>query len=136
MRLDQAFCNLDGVAIPRRMRDTWTHGVGITVWGEFVDRLGRWPAFAEGAVSEAGRNDPCPCGSGKKYKRCCWASGGVGVRYTRQDRELALAALEEFVDGPAWQEIVEDAEDEFWLDVDPEATAVVSSASRLSCIDE
>jgi uncharacterized protein len=23
------------------------------------------------AVSKAGRNDPCPCGSGKKYKRCC-----------------------------------------------------------------
>jgi serine-type anaerobic sulfatase-maturating enzyme len=23
-----------------------------------------------------GRNDPCPCGSGKKYKRCCGASGG------------------------------------------------------------
>ena len=22
-----------------------------------------------------GRNDPCPCGSGKKYKKCCW--GGV-----------------------------------------------------------
>jgi len=21
--------------------------------------------------SEAGRNDPCPCGSGKKYKKCC-----------------------------------------------------------------
>ena len=20
---------------------------------------------------QAGRNDPCPCGSGKKYKRCC-----------------------------------------------------------------
>ncbi|MBV8056713.1 MAG: SEC-C domain-containing protein, partial [Deltaproteobacteria bacterium] len=20
-----------------------------------------------------GRNDPCPCGSGKKYKRCCLA---------------------------------------------------------------
>lgn len=19
-----------------------------------------------------GRNDPCPCGSGKKYKACCW----------------------------------------------------------------
>jgi len=19
----------------------------------------------------AGRNDPCPCGSGKKYKKCC-----------------------------------------------------------------
>ena len=22
-----------------------------------------------------GRNDPCPCGSGKKYKNCCLASG-------------------------------------------------------------
>jgi uncharacterized protein YecA (UPF0149 family) len=21
-------------------------------------------------VAEAGRNDPCPCGSGKKYKKC------------------------------------------------------------------
>lgn len=21
--------------------------------------------------SPAGRNDPCPCGSGKKFKRCC-----------------------------------------------------------------
>ena len=20
---------------------------------------------------KVGRNDPCPCGSGKKYKRCC-----------------------------------------------------------------
>ena len=22
---------------------------------------------------EPGRNDPCPCGSGKKYKKCCGA---------------------------------------------------------------
>jgi uncharacterized protein YecA (UPF0149 family) len=21
--------------------------------------------------SQPGRNDPCPCGSGKKYKKCC-----------------------------------------------------------------
>ena len=21
---------------------------------------------------KVGRNDPCPCGSGKKYKNCCW----------------------------------------------------------------
>ncbi|MFZ9212338.1 MAG: preprotein translocase subunit SecA [Candidatus Nanopelagicales bacterium] len=26
-------------------------------------------------VSEVGRNEPCPCGSGKKYKRCHGASG-------------------------------------------------------------
>jgi SWIM/SEC-C metal-binding protein len=23
------------------------------------------------APSIAGRNDPCPCGSGRKYKKCC-----------------------------------------------------------------
>jgi len=23
------------------------------------------------AGSKVGRNDPCPCGSGKKYKKCC-----------------------------------------------------------------
>lgn len=23
--------------------------------------------------SKAGRNDPCPCGSGRKYKKCCEA---------------------------------------------------------------
>jgi hypothetical protein len=23
-------------------------------------------------VNKPGRNDPCPCGSGKKYKRCHW----------------------------------------------------------------
>ncbi len=25
------------------------------------------------AASQPGRNDPCPCGSGKKYKKCCGA---------------------------------------------------------------
>lgn len=25
---------------------------------------------------KVGWNDPCPCGSGKKYKKCCGASGG------------------------------------------------------------
>jgi preprotein translocase subunit SecA len=25
------------------------------------------------SVTKVGRNDPCPCGSGKKYKKCCGA---------------------------------------------------------------
>ncbi len=25
----------------------------------------------------AGRNEPCPCGSGKKYKKCCLRRGGA-----------------------------------------------------------
>jgi SEC-C motif domain protein len=33
------------------------------------------PASVEQVVSKkVGRNDPCPCGSGKKYKKCCGRS--------------------------------------------------------------
>jgi preprotein translocase subunit SecA len=27
---------------------------------------------------KVGRNDPCPCGSGKKYKKCCGAGASDG----------------------------------------------------------
>ncbi|MBN1577370.1 MAG: UPF0149 family protein [Chitinispirillaceae bacterium] len=30
-----------------------------------------WPRPKEKAEPKIGRNDPCPCGSGKKYKKCC-----------------------------------------------------------------
>ena len=30
-------------------------------------------------VEKAGRNDLCPCGSGKKYKKCCWFKDHVQV---------------------------------------------------------
>ena len=26
---------------------------------------------------KVGRNDPCPCGSGKKYKKCCGSAAGA-----------------------------------------------------------
>jgi SEC-C motif-containing protein len=48
----------------------------------FVRFDGRW-AFVDGdyvkpetfhrAAPKVGRNDPCPCGSGKKHKKCCGA---------------------------------------------------------------
>ncbi len=34
-------------------------------------RAVRNPAAPTGAAPAVGRNDPCPCGSGKKYKKCC-----------------------------------------------------------------
>lgn len=37
-----------------------------------------------------GRNDPCPCGSGKKYKRCCL---GHSVEETQRSRKLTLAIM-------------------------------------------
>ena len=33
------------------------------------------PAVAQRKNVKIGRNDPCPCGSGKKYKKCCGANG-------------------------------------------------------------
>lgn len=56
-------------------------------WGEGMDQLsddGEWPPSEWGGWDEqstpivsqkVGRNDPCTCGSGKKYKKCCGAVG-------------------------------------------------------------
>jgi preprotein translocase subunit SecA len=35
------------------------------------------PAGPAGMKKSAGRNDPCPCGSGKKYKFCCLKTGAA-----------------------------------------------------------
>ena len=49
---------------------------------EFQRSEGRWlytrtvrmgPAPFKSVAPKVGRNDPCPCGSGKKYKHCCIA---------------------------------------------------------------
>jgi preprotein translocase subunit SecA len=39
---------------------------------QLVGAGGNGPAVAQVIKGEkVGRNDPCPCGSGKKYKKCC-----------------------------------------------------------------
>ncbi|MCA9676704.1 MAG: SEC-C domain-containing protein [Myxococcales bacterium] len=37
------------------------------------DAVARRLGLAAGAAAAPARNAPCPCGSGKKYKRCCGA---------------------------------------------------------------
>ena len=40
---------------------------------ETVEQLeGLEPDITSLPRRKVGRNDPCPCGSGKKYKKCCW----------------------------------------------------------------
>jgi tetratricopeptide (TPR) repeat protein len=34
-------------------------------------------------MAKVGRNDPCPCGSGKKYKRCCLEKDEAAARAAR-----------------------------------------------------
>ncbi|WP_413738741.1 YchJ family protein [Sodalis sp. RH21] len=36
----------------------------------FVRSAERW-YYMDGVHKQPARNDPCPCGSGKKYKKCC-----------------------------------------------------------------
>ena len=40
-------------------------------------------------IAKAGRNDPCPCGSGRKYKRSC----EVTERRGRSSRALVFVVL-------------------------------------------
>ena len=48
-------------------------------------------------MSGVGRNDPCPCGSGKKYKRCCLGKDAPAPgAWTAGERDSALASLMRF----------------------------------------
>ena len=42
-------------------------------------------------TAKVGRNDPCPCGSGKKYKKCCGAQGSVILSGVATSRSEAAA---------------------------------------------
>jgi hypothetical protein len=44
-------------------------------------------------MAKIGRNDRCPCGSGKKYKKCCLAADEAADLAARQERRLAAAAV-------------------------------------------
>jgi tetratricopeptide (TPR) repeat protein len=43
-------------------------------------------------ATKIGRNDPCHCGSGKKYKRCCLEEDQEGERIVREAAAAAIAA--------------------------------------------
>jgi len=43
-------------------------------------------------MAKIGRNDLCPCGSGKKYKKCCMASDEAAARAARPAQPAAVAA--------------------------------------------
>ena len=45
------------------------HGDGIAVTSK--------PETIVHRAEKTGRNDPCPCGSGKKFKKCCMRLGGA-----------------------------------------------------------
>ncbi len=46
----------------------------------------------EDELAKVGRNEACPCGSGKKYKQCCESKGGSLVQ-SRMIMLLIAAAI-------------------------------------------
>ena len=51
------------------------------------------PATVRRAVSRIGRNDPCPCGSGKKYKQCCYDKDQERLHQSSEVAGLTRAEL-------------------------------------------
>jgi len=43
-------------------------------------------------MAKTGRNDLCPCGSGKKYKRCCLERDEAAASAAREEARAAAAA--------------------------------------------
>ena len=64
--------DVEAVEEQRRKADAvphnYQHDEAQQVGGEVPDDLARGPVFRD--QDKVGRNDPCPCGSGKKYKQC------------------------------------------------------------------
>ncbi len=51
-----------------------------------------WPGFTDIAprhVAKVGRNEPCPCGSGKKYKECHEKEGSAYLEKLAYEQERA-----------------------------------------------
>jgi hypothetical protein len=55
---------MGGWACFREEKETWRRSKADAAWLPAVSPVRR-------TAPKIGRNDPCPCGSGKKFKKCC-----------------------------------------------------------------
>jgi hypothetical protein len=84
-----------------------------------------------------GRNDPCPCGSGRKYKHCCLRKGEVvsDEEAHRRRSQRALEPLDRELKKEAERRLTEDEVDaawaEFQLDEEAEFFEAPSRLARL-----
>ena len=66
-------------------------------------------------MTSTGRNEPCPCGSGRKYRQCCGKGGSPSSRLAASStRDSALAKLLTFAFHPAFDSDHAVAEVMFW----------------------
>lgn len=68
-------------------------------------------------MSRVGRNQPCPCGSGRKYKQCCLPKDqATQVRSLslRRDEELLRARIGAYAERPGFFADLQSAFSRFW----------------------
>src|SRR5687768_14289041 len=58
-------------------------------------------------MTKPGRNDPCPCGSGKKYKQCCLRAEENGVANDRSEAVPRAIQWLMAMHGPAVREALD-----------------------------
>ncbi len=73
---------------------------------------------------KAGRNDPCPCGSGKKYKKCCLLKeeprpAAAALDEPPDVRRMASSALMRFASSPEHAKTFAAAFREFYAEIGP-----------------
>ncbi len=61
-------------------------------------------------MGDAGRNDPCPCGSGLKYKKCCLSTETVNPEDFDRDTELRTIGFKE-MSQENWLEAIDSFKD-------------------------
>jgi preprotein translocase subunit SecA len=65
-------------AVPRQKVERVQVANPLTEGFEGAAKAPRKIVLTQRTSTKVGRNDPCPCGSGKKYKKCCGASSADG----------------------------------------------------------
>jgi tetratricopeptide (TPR) repeat protein len=59
-------------------------------------------------MAKVGRNQPCPCGSGKKYKQCCLASAEAAEAAARGQQPRDSPPPPFFAGRPGWRPMLDD----------------------------
>lgn len=78
-------------------------------------------------MGQTGRNAPCPCGSGKKYKKCCLPKDTEALRPQQTYHDYALEVADslrqkilQFMKKRKYDRYIEEAFDFYWQTLDPE----------------
>jgi SEC-C motif len=69
-------------------------------------------------MANIGRNAPCPCGSGKKYKKCCLPGALQQIGKEESIEKKLVDNLIQFI-GKHCRHLIDDARSVFWDEFDP-----------------